>query len=50
MVHGNLNNYMDARVFYISIKACGEWIFSVRASLIIILDIHLNPLVARKVI
>ncbi|KAK4742292.1 hypothetical protein SAY87_000293 [Trapa incisa] len=44
------NNSLDARVFFGSIKACGEGISLVGASRIIILDVHLNPSVTRQAI
>ncbi|KAM7507256.1 hypothetical protein LguiA_017709 [Lonicera macranthoides] len=44
------NNSSDARVFFGSIKACGEGISLVGASRIIILDVHLNPSVTRQAI
>lgn len=44
------NNSSDARVFFGSIRACGEGISLVGASRIIILDIHLNPSVTRQAI
>lgn len=44
------NNSPLARVFFGSIKACGEGISLVGASRIIILDIHLNPSVSRQAI
>ncbi|KAL3499523.1 hypothetical protein ACH5RR_038616 [Cinchona calisaya] len=44
------NNSSDARVFFGSIKACGEGISLVGASRIIVLDIHLNPSVTRQAI
>lgn len=44
------NNSPDARVFFGSIKACGEGISLVGASRIIILDVHLNPSVSRQAI
>uniref|UniRef100_A0A2K2AVF5 Helicase C-terminal domain-containing protein n=1 Tax=Populus trichocarpa TaxID=3694 RepID=A0A2K2AVF5_POPTR len=44
------NNSMDAKVFFGSIKACGEGISLVGASRIIILDVHLNPSVTRQAI
>ncbi|KAL0334698.1 UNVERIFIED_CONTAM: protein CHROMATIN REMODELING 35 [Sesamum radiatum] len=40
----------DARVFFGSIRACGEGISLVGASRIIILDVHLNPSVTRQAI
>ncbi|PIN12103.1 DNA helicase [Handroanthus impetiginosus] len=40
----------EARVFFGSIKACGEGISLVGASRIIILDVHLNPSVTRQAI
>ncbi|KAE8729148.1 Detected protein of confused Function [Hibiscus syriacus] len=44
------NNSPDARVFFGSIKACGERISLVGASRIIMLDVHLNPSVTRQAI
>ncbi|CAN1320156.1 Protein CHROMATIN REMODELING 35 [Linum perenne] len=44
------NNSCDAKVFFGSIKACGEGISLVGASRIIILDVHLNPSVTRQAI
>ncbi|PSS21689.1 Protein CHROMATIN REMODELING like [Actinidia chinensis var. chinensis] len=44
------NTSPDARVFFGSIKACGEGISLVGASRIIILDVHLNPSVVRQAI
>lgn len=44
------NTSSDARVFFGSIKACGEGISLVGASRIIILDVHLNPSVTRQAI
>ncbi|PHT59084.1 hypothetical protein CQW23_01447, partial [Capsicum baccatum] len=44
------NTSEDARVFFGSIKACGEGISLVGASRIIILDVHLNPSVTRQAI
>ncbi|KAL2469345.1 SNF2 domain-containing protein/helicase domain-containing protein [Forsythia ovata] len=44
------NNSSDARLFFGSIKACGEGISLVGASRIIILDVHLNPSVTRQAI
>lgn len=44
------NNSSAARVFFGSIKACGEGISLVGASRIIILDVHLNPSVTRQAI
>ncbi|KAK8522136.1 hypothetical protein V6N13_115111 [Hibiscus sabdariffa] len=44
------NNSPDARVFFGSIKACGEGISLVGASRIIILDVHLNPSVTRQAV
>ncbi|KAG9148261.1 hypothetical protein Leryth_012220 [Lithospermum erythrorhizon] len=44
------NNSSDARVFFGSIKACGEGVSLVGASRIIILDVHLNPSVTRQAI
>ncbi|KAL8195352.1 hypothetical protein R6Q57_025755 [Mikania cordata] len=47
---GQFNNSSDAKVFFGSIKACGEGISLVGASRIIILDVHLNPSVTRQAI
>ncbi|KAJ0493808.1 putative DNA helicase chromatin remodeling SNF2 family [Helianthus annuus] len=44
------NNSSESRVFFGSIKACGEGISLVGASRIIILDVHLNPSVTRQAI
>lgn len=44
------NNSPEARVFFGSIRACGEGISLVGASRIIILDIHLNPSITRQAI
>ncbi|GAV72113.1 SNF2_N domain-containing protein/Helicase_C domain-containing protein [Cephalotus follicularis] len=44
------NSSPDARVFFGSIKACGEGISLVGASRILILDVHLNPSVTRQAI
>ncbi|XP_057788248.1 protein CHROMATIN REMODELING 35-like isoform X2 [Salvia miltiorrhiza] len=44
------NSSSEARVFFGSIKACGEGISLVGASRIIILDVHLNPSVTRQAI
>ncbi|KAI3755588.1 hypothetical protein L1987_55392 [Smallanthus sonchifolius] len=44
------NNSSEAKVFFGSIKACGEGISLVGASRIIILDVHLNPSVTRQAI
>ncbi|PSS19109.1 Protein CHROMATIN REMODELING like [Actinidia chinensis var. chinensis] len=44
------NTSPDAKVFFGSIKACGEGISLVGASRIIILDVHLNPSVTRQAI
>ncbi|KAK9287268.1 hypothetical protein L1049_015681 [Liquidambar formosana] len=44
------NNSPDAKVFFGSIKACGEGISLVGASRILILDVHLNPSVTRQAI
>ncbi|KDP41751.1 hypothetical protein JCGZ_26769 [Jatropha curcas] len=46
----HFNNSTDAKVFFGSIKACGEGISLVGASRIIILDVHLNPSVTRQAI
>ncbi|KAI3446149.1 hypothetical protein Pfo_002814 [Paulownia fortunei] len=44
------NHSSEARVFFGSIRACGEGISLVGASRIIILDVHLNPSVTRQAI
>lgn len=44
------NNSQDAKLFFGSIKACGEGISLVGASRILILDVHLNPSVTRQAI
>ncbi|EOX97926.1 PREDICTED: protein CHROMATIN REMODELING 35 isoform X2 [Theobroma cacao] len=44
------NNSPDAKVFFGSIKACGEGISLVGASRVIILDVHLNPSVTRQAV
>lgn len=44
------NNSSDAKIFFGSIKACGEGISLVGASRILILDVHLNPSVTRQAI
>jgi len=44
------NNSRDAKVFFGSIKACGEGISLVGASRVVILDVHLNPSVTRQAI
>lgn len=44
------NTSSDAKVFFGSIKACGEGISLVGASRILILDVHLNPSVTRQAI
>ncbi|KAA8546009.1 hypothetical protein F0562_020540 [Nyssa sinensis] len=44
------NNSPDARVFFGSIKACGEGISLVGASRVLILDVPLNPSVTRQAI
>nr|GMD15423.1 protein CHROMATIN REMODELING 35-like isoform X1 [Ipomoea batatas] len=44
------NTSPQARVFFGSIKACGEGISLVGASRIVILDVHLNPSVTRQAI
>ncbi|PON77400.1 Helicase ARIP [Trema orientale] len=44
------NNSPYAKVFFGSIKACGEGISLVGASRILILDVHLNPSVTRQAI
>lgn len=46
----NFNSSSEARVFFGSIKACGEGISLVGASRIIILDVHLNPSVTRQAV
>ncbi|XP_019171265.1 PREDICTED: protein CHROMATIN REMODELING 35-like [Ipomoea nil] len=44
------NTSPQARVFFGSIKACGEGISLVGASRVIILDVHLNPSITRQAI
>ncbi|EPS74542.1 hypothetical protein M569_00205, partial [Genlisea aurea] len=44
------NTSGDARVFFGSIRACGEGVSLVGASRIVILDVHLNPSVTRQAI
>nr|XP_019704479.1 protein CHROMATIN REMODELING 35 isoform X2 [Elaeis guineensis] len=44
------NKSTDAKVFFGSIKTCGEGISLVGASRIVILDVHLNPSVTRQAI
>ncbi|KAL5217914.1 hypothetical protein ABZP36_018598 [Zizania latifolia] len=44
------NNSPDAKVFFGSIKACGEGISLVGASRVVILDVHENPSVMRQAI
>ncbi|WVZ03501.1 hypothetical protein V8G54_024307 [Vigna mungo] len=44
------NNSPSAKVFFGSIRACGEGISLVGASRIVILDVHLNPSVTRQAI
>ncbi|KAF9619440.1 hypothetical protein IFM89_007015 [Coptis chinensis] len=44
------NSSSDAKVFFGSIKACGEGISLVGASRILIMDVHLNPSVTRQTI
>ncbi|CAH2059626.1 unnamed protein product [Thlaspi arvense] len=44
------NNSPDARVFFGSIKACGEGISLVGASRVLILDVHLNPSVTQQAV
>lgn len=44
------NYSSEARVFFGSIRACGEGISLVGASRIIVLDVHLNPSVTRQAI
>jgi DNA repair and recombination protein RAD54 and RAD54-like protein len=44
------NNSPDAKVFFGSIKACGEGISLVGASRVVILDVHENPAVMRQAI
>jgi DNA repair and recombination RAD54-like protein len=46
----SFNSSTDAKVFFGSIKACGEGISLVGASRILILDVHLNPSVSRQAI
>jgi DNA repair and recombination RAD54-like protein len=44
------NSSPNAKIFFGSIKACGEGISLVGASRILILDVHLNPSVTRQAI
>lgn len=44
------NRSPDAKVFFGSIKACGEGISLVGASRVVMLDVHLNPSVTRQAI
>ncbi|CAN6313946.1 unnamed protein product [Urochloa humidicola] len=44
------NNSPEAKVFFGSIKACGEGISLVGASRVVILDVHENPAVMRQAI
>ncbi|RRT83974.1 hypothetical protein B296_00005680, partial [Ensete ventricosum] len=44
------NNSPDAKVFFGSIKACGEGISLTGASRVVILDVHFNPSVTRQAI
>ncbi|XP_015690438.1 protein CHROMATIN REMODELING 35-like [Oryza brachyantha] len=44
------NGSRDARVFFGSIKACGEGISLVGASRVVVLDVHENPSVTRQAI
>ncbi|KAL5713349.1 hypothetical protein ACHQM5_015433 [Ranunculus cassubicifolius] len=44
------NNSTDAKVFFGSIKACGEGISLVGASRVLIMDVHVNPSVTRQAI
>ncbi|CAN6843200.1 unnamed protein product [Brassica oleracea] len=44
------NTSPDARVFFGSIKACGEGISLVGASRVLILDVHLNPSVTQQAV
>ncbi|KAF9592917.1 hypothetical protein IFM89_018633 [Coptis chinensis] len=44
------NSSADAKVFFGSIKACGEGISLVGTSSILIMDVHLNPSVTRQAI
>ncbi|XP_023920745.2 protein CHROMATIN REMODELING 35 isoform X2 [Quercus suber] len=46
----HFNSSGDAKVFFGSIRACGEGISLVGASRILILDVHLNPSVSRQAI
>ncbi|CAL1385637.1 unnamed protein product [Linum trigynum] len=46
----HFNNSTNAKVFFGSIKACGEGISLVGGSRVIILDVHLNPAVTRQAI
>lgn len=44
------NNSPDAKVFFGSIRACGEGISLVGASRVLILDVHLNPSVTQQAV
>ncbi|ANM63098.1 chromatin remodeling 34 [Arabidopsis thaliana] len=44
------NNSLEAKVFFGSIKACGEGISLVGASRVLILDVHLNPSVTQQAV
>ncbi|CAI0377596.1 unnamed protein product [Linum tenue] len=44
------NKSLDAKVFFGSIKGCGEGISLVGVSRILILDVHMNPSVTRQAI
>ncbi|KAF9588599.1 hypothetical protein IFM89_013686 [Coptis chinensis] len=44
------NSSADAKIFFGSIKACGEGISLVGASRVLIMDVHLNPSVTRQAI
>ncbi|KAJ4965097.1 hypothetical protein NE237_016946 [Protea cynaroides] len=46
----HFNTSPDAKVFFGSIKACGEGISLVGASRVLVLDVHLNPSVTRQAI
>uniref|UniRef100_A0A7N0T1V2 Uncharacterized protein n=1 Tax=Kalanchoe fedtschenkoi TaxID=63787 RepID=A0A7N0T1V2_KALFE len=50
MSMNQFNNSASGKVFFGSIKACGEGISLVGASRIIILDVHLNPSVSRQAV
>ncbi|CAN1269458.1 Protein CHROMATIN REMODELING 35 [Linum perenne] len=46
----SFNNSGEAKIFFGSIKACGEGISLVGGSRVIVLDVHLNPSITRQAI